>query len=506
MKLPFTSFSKRFKVIAFGAFLVTTSFLAAAPSSAADQETVSNAELLREMKALEAKVATLEKRLAHYEKGEARNEGTGAPLNRNPSRDVAPDASSKNSVVTSSATTASPNEQALFGLGYRSHTILSIGAYGELKFGGEEAPGGWKNGFDAARIVLLPTLQVTDSITFNAELEFEHGGIAEDDDDKLTGGIDVEQAYIDFKFNDYFNWRAPGVDVVPFGFINLFHEPTQFYSVNRPELYLGLIPSTWFEGSTSVYGKIVDNLNYQFQINTGLEDVGSKDGVPDNRAPYEGGISGTEALGLARTPIGDFHQTKNAPGFALRMSYTPPIVPGLNGSSSVFFTPNVTPRGAYAEDGHSLGHTSVTMLNTEMRYRVPRTGFEFRGEVADVIIGTPRHLRANNDGDPENNVGRHLWGFSLEAAYHVDLSDYVRNGWEVVPFYRYTYEDFQTGGFAGIDDNFPTGQGRRQFHTFGIALFPTPQIVLKLDYQLAFDDARNSPRADHLLGAVGFFF
>jgi hypothetical protein len=146
------------------------------------------------------------------------------------------------------------------------------------------------------------------------------------------------------------------------------------------------------------------------------------------------------------------------------------------------------------------------MLDTELRYRVPRTGFEFRAEVVDVIIGAPRNLRANNDGDPENNVGNHLWGFSLEAAYHIDLSERVHNGWELVPFYRYTYENLQTGGFAGIDDNLPTGQGQRQFYTFGLALFPTPQVVLKLDYQFALDNAPDSPRADHLLGAVGFFF
>jgi len=506
MKLLPTSFSKRCKVIAWGTFLITTSSFAVAQSSSADQQTVSNAELLQEVKALAAKVGTLEKRLARYENAEARNESGSAKLSANPHPDAASGVPDKNSVVTSGETAASPNERSLFGLGYRSHAILSIGAYGELKFGGQDTPGGWENGFDAARVVLLPTLQVTDSITFNAELELEHGGIAVDDDDKLTGSVDVEQVYVDFKFNDYLNWRAPGVDVVPFGFINLFHEPTQFYSVNRPELYLGLIPSTWFGGSTSIYGKVVDNLNYQFQINTGLEDVGSKEGVPDDGSPYEGGISGTEALGLARTTIGDFNQTKNAPGFALRLSYTPPIIPGLSGSSSVFFTSNITPRGAFADDGHSLGQTSVTMLDTELRYRVPRTGFEFRGEVADAIIGSPGNLRANNDGDPENNVGKHLWGFSLEAAYHIDLGERVRNGWEIVPFYRYTYENLQTGGFAGIDDNLPTGQGRRQFHTFGLALFPTPQVVLKLDYQLALDDAPNSPHADQILGAVGFFF
>jgi hypothetical protein len=187
-----------------------------------------------------------------------------------------------------------------------------------------------------------------------------------------------------------------------------------------------------------------------------LEDIGQNGGVPDDGLPYEAGITGTEALGLARTPIGDFNQTKNAPGFALRLSYTPPFVPGLSGSSSVFFTPNVTPRGAFGDDGNSLGHDNVTMLDTEVRYRVPRTGFEFRGEVVDVIIGTPRNLRANNDGDSENNVGKQLWGFSLEAAYHIDLSDYVRNGWELVPFYRYTYENLPmtTCQPVRVSDNF----------------------------------------------------
>ena len=77
---------------------------------------------------------------------------------------------------------------------------------------------------------------------------------------------------------------------------------------------------------------------------------------------------------------------------------------------------------------------------------------------------------------------------------------------ELVLFYRYTYQDLQTGGVAGLDDNFPTGQGKQRFHTIGVALFPTPQVVLKLDYQFALDDAPNSPRADHFLGAVGFFF
>lgn len=469
----------------------------------------SNAELLKQMQALAAKVDHLEKKLARYEKGAVPAPAEGP--SKTPSKAMSASASESKDTVSPTTGSGSlavedlpASKTPLFGLGYRSYATLSIGAYGELKFGGQEAPGGWKDGFDAGRIVLLPTFQVTDNIIFNAEIEFEHGGIAVDDDDKLTGSVDIEQAYVDFKFNEHFNWRAPGIDVVPFGFINLFHEPTQFYSVQRPELDNGLIPTTWFEGSTSIYGKIVDNLNYQFQVNTGLEDIGQNGGVPNGS--YDAGISGVEALGLSRSPIGDFNQTKNAPGFALRLSYTPPFVPGLAGSTSVFYTSNVTPRGAHSDTGDSLGHSSVAMVDTELRYRIPTTGFEFRGEFVDVELGSPGNLRANNDGDSENNVGDHMWGGSLEAAYHIDLKKVIRNGWELVPFYRYTYEDLQTGGFSGSDANFPTGQGRRQFHTIGLAAFPTPQIVLKLDYQFALDDAPRSPRSDHLLGAVGFFF
>jgi hypothetical protein len=498
----------RFLLSAGAAAVVLFTSLASAQNTTNDDQAATNGQLLKEMKALAEKVATLEKRLSRYENESSRRDTPSASTKLETKFQGAEDvpAAGPTDVASSTIPSVSATDRNLFGLGYRSHAVLSIGAYGEVKFGGREASGGWRNGFDANRLVLLPTLQVTDSITFNAELEFEHGGIADDADDKLTGAVELEQAYLDFKFNDHFNWRAPGVDVVPFGFINLFHEPTQFYSVNRPELYRGLIPSTWFAGSTSVYGKIVDNLNYQFQINTGLEDLGENGGVPAPGTPYEGGINGIEALARARTPIGDFNQSKNAPGFVLRLSYTPPFAPGLSGSSSVFFTPNITPRGAFADDGQPLGHNSVTLLDTELRYRIPGTGVELRGEVVDVIIGSPANLRANNDGDPENNVGKHLWGYSLEAAYHIDLSGRVRNGWEIVPFYRFTYKDLQTGGLSGIDDNLPTGQGQQRFHTLGLALFPTPQVVLKLDYQFVLDDAPDSPRADHFLGAVGFFF
>jgi hypothetical protein len=134
------------------------------------------------------------------------------------------------------------------------------------------------------------------------------------------------------------------------------------------------------------------------------------------------------------------------------------------------------------------------------------TGLEFRGEFADVIVGNPANLRANNDTDPTNNVGKSLFGASGEVAYHIPFGPILGSKWEAVPFYRYTYQNFQTGGFAGTDLNFPTGSGRMQFHDVGVAIYPTPELVLKLNYTKALNAAPGGAQSDSVLGGVGFFF
>ena len=89
-----------------------------------------------------------------------------------------------------------------------------------------------------------------------------------------TGEINIEQAWVDFRITPYFNIRAPGIDLVPIDWLNLYHEPTRYYSVLRPELNRGLIPSTWRAPAASIWGQIVEGLNYQFQVNSALEDFG----------------------------------------------------------------------------------------------------------------------------------------------------------------------------------------------------------------------------------------
>ncbi len=424
------------------------------------------------------------------------------------------------SPLSASPAAASPSNESgkkgILGLAESPVTGLSIGAYGELAFGFQQNPaagGQWQNGFDAHRLVLLPTYQITDNIIFNAEIEFEHGGTGFDGDDKLHGTAEIEQLWIDFKIVDAFNWRAPGIDLIPIGYINEHHEPTQFYSVKRPELYLGLIPSTWKAPATSVYGRITDGLTYTIQASSSLEDFGDAfsvrtdaNTVPPFPIGYFPGIDGLNALAFSLPVRGDFRQLSNDIAVAAQLNFSPPILPGFDGSVSGYYTPNTTPRGAYADTGAPLGRSSLAMFDAEFRYRIPKTGWEFRGEYVSVTFGNPANLRANNDTDPTDNVGNTMYGYSGEVAYHYPLGTILNSEWEAVPFYRYTYQNTQTGGYTGTDLNFPMGAGQTQFHNIGIAVFPSPKIVLKATYQKVHNRDPLGARSDSVLGGVGFFF
>ena len=411
-----------------------------------------------------------------------------------------------------------PTGKDLFGVAPSPVPGMRIGMYGEIKLGSMQNPaanGQWQNGFDMARLVLLPTYQVNDYITFNAELEWEHGGTAFDNDDKLHGAVEVEQAFFDVKFNDHFTLRSPGIDLIPISFTNLYHEPTLFYSVQRPELANGLIPTTWYAPAAGFYGKIVDGLNYQFQISQSAEDFGDDfahrgDNGHINSGGYAAGISGSEALALSRAPIGDFRQLSNELAYTLRLSYTPSFLPGFAGSSAIYYSPNVTPRGAYATqpDGTEvpLGKNAMTIFNTEARYRVPNTGLELRAEYAHVNFSNPENLRANNDLDDTNNVGKNMWGYSGEIAYH----SRAPNDYDIVPFYRYTRQNFQTSGMLGSDLtnglNNITGSGDMTFHDVGVAVFPNPSLVYKLNYTKVIDRSPTGAMSDRVLAGVGWLW
>jgi len=130
-----------------------------------------------------------------------------------------------------------------------------------------------QNGFDAHRLVLLPTYLITPNIIFNAEIEFEHGGSAFDADDKLHGSAEIEQIWIDFKMIDQFNWRAPGIASSRSAIsTNITSRPVL---QRQPAGDLSRSYSVDVEApATSVYGRLTDGLYYTLQASSSFEDFG----------------------------------------------------------------------------------------------------------------------------------------------------------------------------------------------------------------------------------------
>jgi hypothetical protein len=378
-----------------------------------------------------------------------------------------------------------------FGRDFLKSKGLSIGFYGEAKY---RFPAAGPSVFDPHRFVLTPSYQINDWLVFNSELELEHGGIDERTGatrSRFDGEVELEQFYVDILLNEHFNVRSLGIDLVPVGRINLYHEPTVFYSTERPELYREIIPSTWFEPSAGVFGQIIEGLDYKLMISSGLEDM----------------ISGTTATGInagngardARPRLRAADESDLA--YSGRLHFT--RVKGLDASASFYVT---RVRGAGGR------RTTMALWDVEAAYRVPGTGLELRGDFASWHIANPGDLQVNNSGPANDDVGNRLYGWYVEAAYHF-WPDSWKAGrlseMDLVPFVRYS-EIVTQSGLLGGSVRREDGLTNKEFLTAGVAWFLNPHFVLKADWRRNLRGANatktSGANQDYFQIGAGMFF
>lgn len=356
-----------------------------------------------------------------------------------------------------------------------SATGLKIGFYGESKY---RFPESGANAFDAHRYVLAPSYRINDWLSFHSEIEFEHGGVDETVNggrNRFDGAFEIEQFYVDLLLHERFNIRSLGIDLVPVGRINLHHEPTTFYSTERPELYREIIPSTWFEPAVSVFGKLTDSLDYKLTLSAGLEDsIATPSSAATATRPAgfaEPGITGRGGVRDSRPRAR--RADVNSLAYAGRLSYHGP--PGLDASTSFYVTQVKGP----------AANATLALFDVEAVYRVPKTGLELRGDFAYWHIGSPQNLVVNNNTSTTDNVGDAIFGWYLEAAYHLSPEAW-RNGRlhdaDIVPFVRYSSIVTQTGlATPGVEED--NGRANKDFVTTGVAWFLNSNFVLKFDWR-----------------------
>jgi hypothetical protein len=291
--------------------------------------------------------------------------------------------------------------------------------------------------------------------------------------------------------NKHFNIRSLGIDLVPAGRVNLYHEPTLFYSTERPELYREIIPSTWMEPSIGIFGQITDTLDYRLMVSSGLEDFSSSASGP--------GIAATSGMRNARPRMRAADE--NALAYSGRLHFNG--VPGLDTSTSFYIT---------EVEGFDHLNSTLALFDVEAIYRVPRTGLELRGDFAYWHIDKPENLIANNNESLTDDVGGRMYGWYVEAAYHL-WPEAWRHGkgehMDLVPFIRFSQIVTQSDMLDG-SARLSNGTANRDFLTVGLSYFLNQNFVLKADWRHNLDgsdtSAGSAASQDYVQIGAGMFF
>jgi hypothetical protein len=298
---------------------------------------------------------------------------------------------------------------------------VSIGGYGKMDYTNYLDQDG-KDEMDIYRFILYVGYQFTDNIKLVSEIEWEHGG---SENEGISGGSTgysvVEQAYLDFTINEALSIKV-GHMIVPVGMVNLYHEPTAFYTVQRPETEKYIIPSTWHENGVVAHGKLTDTISYEAGILAGLKS--------------------TDADGNKLTSIRKMRQNgqdSKAEDFAFvgRLDYTGAMF-NVGGS---FFT---------GDAGQGVDGEDVSTMVAEIHAGVNYQGVSLKGLYA-----------INEIDDASGEASTEGQGYYVNAGYAIG---------DFTPFAQ--YEAYTTD----------KDQDDIKIATLGLNYKPTPNVVLKANY------------------------
>jgi hypothetical protein len=339
---------------------------------------------------------------------------------------------------------------------------VSIGGYGEMlyeNFADEREDGtavDARSQLDFLRAILYAGYKFDSHFVLNTEIEFEHGSTEQ------AGSVSVEFAYLDYLFSERAGVRA-GLLLLPLGFVNELHEPTTFLGTERPETERRIIPSTWREGGIGVFADF-DDVQLRGYIVNGLDAVG-------------GGSSAAEGFSAEGIRGGRQNGSKAIAediAVAARADYTG--FPGLVLGTSGFLGEAGQNAADPTSPGDRLGVRTL-ILEGHAGYRA--NGFDVRALFATTHVDDAAALNATLGLTGNESVGERLTGWYAHAGY--DVLRAAATQVELTPYVRYESIDTQ----ATVPDGFAADPANDlAIWTFGAALRPISQLIVKADYQM----------------------
>ncbi|MEN8138790.1 MAG: hypothetical protein ABFR62_10205 [Bacteroidota bacterium] len=352
---------------------------------------------------------------------------------------------------------------------------VTIGGYGQIDYNQPLYDN--KSGMmDIHRLVLLFGYKFSENVHFITEIELEH-----------VSEVYVEQAFLNYKLNDYISLRG-GLMLIPMGYVNEYHEPTQYNGVERPNIDKYIVPTTWREIGAGVTGNIDDiSLSYQAYVFNGFNSFNDGGVLRGSDGLRKGRQKGAESL----------FQRAN---FSTKVNYygIQGLKMGLSGyfgeTNSTLFDglDNSNETDIAKADSSIIG---VSMVGFDAQYNLK--GFEAKTQVIYSGLNNTEKYNAMTGKD----LGSSMFGYYLELGYDV-LSIFKEDAEQrIVLFGR--YEKYDThNSVADIEMN---NAYNRTDITMGVSYHVAQGAVLKADYQLRGDKESNKYNPNLNFG-IGIWF
>ncbi len=339
-----------------------------------------------------------------------------------------------------------------------AHTAdkVHLHGYGELHYN-TTTQSGKNDEMDFHRMVIGLGYEFTDRILLDVEVDFEHAATE----------MELEFAQVDFLLSDAVNLRV-GSMLMPVGNLNEFHEPTLFYSVERPYVQKYVIPTTWNEGGAGLFGAVGSTVKYRVYLVGGLD---------------ASGFSGSKGIRGGRGKVAESIANDLAVVGRLEVTPTPALHAGVSGYI-----------GNAGQDDADLGSTEVRIAEADLKFR--KGIVELGGLVVAVDISDTEALNVLN----EDVIGEQILGWYVDGALHVGEL-FLPDGQDLVLSVR--HEQFNTQ--EDVADGFEADPANdREVTTVGLSYFPTEQVVLKADIE-SWSNAAGSDWTQANLG-LGFTY
>lgn len=359
-----------------------------------------------------------------------------------------------------------------------SNRRVTLGGYAQIDFNQPYVDKTKSNGkLDVHRMVLLTGYKFSDDVSFVTEVEFEH-----------VKEVYVEQAFINWKLNDYVNFRG-GLMLIPMGIVNEYHEPVTYNGVERPNVDKYIVPTTWREIGAGFTGNINEiGLRYQVYVVNGFKGY---DG--------SGKLSGKSGLRSGRQKGAE--STFSSPNLSYKLDYYG--ISNLKVGFAGYFgkTQSTMYNGLDMKDDAALATADSTVVGLSMigfdaRYR--KNGFEARGQ---YVLGNISNADAYN-ASTGKDVGSSIQGYYFELGYDIMRLINKNSTKRLVAFSR--YENYDTHNKVGANVTKNDAYNRTEI-TSGLTYHIANGVALKADWQLLQNEASNETKKQLNLG-IGMWF